>query len=170
MFSANSAPSRLPRTGRLARAARPRDGAAFSPWLGARVGTVALRKRPRVSNQYALKAFSVRGDTRHEGEETLDMKKAFCVVAAIGLSLMSSIGSAHSQPNSGPGSGYGRDYTGPGSGSGYGRDYTGPGSGSGYGRDYTGPGSGSGQGRCRTIIQRTWRNGERVVVRRRACD
>jgi hypothetical protein len=96
------------------------------------------------------------------------MKNAFCAVAAIGLSLMSSIGSAHSQPYGGPGSGYGRDYTGPGSGSG--RDYTGPGSGSGYGRDYTGPGSGSGQGRCRTIIQRTWRNGERVVVRRRACD
>jgi hypothetical protein len=99
------------------------------------------------------------------------MKKAFCAVAAMGLSLMSSTGSAYSQPYSGPGSGsgYGRDYTGPGSGSGYGRDYTGPGSGSGYGRGYVGPGSGSG-GRCRTIIQRTWRNGERVVVRRSVCD
>lgn len=84
--------------------------------------------------------------------------KAFCAVAAIGLGLMSSMGSAYSQP-----------YSGPGSGSGYGREYTGPGSGSGYGRDYVGPGSGSGLGRCRTIIQRIWRSGERVVVRRRVC-
>lgn len=71
--------------------------------------------------------------------------KAFCAVAAIGLGLMSSMGSAYSQP------------------------YSGPGSGSGYGREYTGPGSGSGLGRCRTIIQRIWRSGERVVVRRRVC-
>jgi hypothetical protein len=83
--------------------------------------------------------------------------KAFCTIAAIGLSLMG--GSAYSQP-----------YSGPGSGSGYGREYTGPGSGSGYGREYTGPGSGSGYGRCRTIIRRIWRNGERVVVRDRVCD
>lgn len=84
--------------------------------------------------------------------------KAFCAVAAIGLGLMSSMASAYSQP-----------YSGPGSGSGYGREYTGPGSGSGYGRDYVGPGSGSGLGRCRTVIQRIWRSGERVVVRRRVC-
>ena len=84
--------------------------------------------------------------------------KAFYAVAAIGLGLMNSTGSAYSQ-----------SYSGPGSGSGYGREYTGPGSGSGYGRDYVGPGSGSGQGRCRTITQRIWRNGERVVVRRRVC-
>ena len=82
--------------------------------------------------------------------------KPFCAVAAIGLSLMSF--SAYSQP-----------YSGPGSGTGTGRDYTGPGSGTGGGRDYVGPGSGTGTGRCRTIIQRTWRDGRRVEVRRRVC-
>ena len=61
-------------------------------------------------------SFSVRGETRHEGEEALmDMKKAFCAVAAIGLSLMTSTGSAYSQPYIGPGSGSrgGRDYNTP---------------------------------------------------------
>jgi hypothetical protein len=81
--------------------------------------------------------------------------KAFCLITAISLSLMSS---AYSQP-----------YSGPGSGSGYGRDYTGPGSGTGLGRDYTGPGSGTGLGRCRTVIERTWRHGERVTIRRQVC-
>jgi hypothetical protein len=84
--------------------------------------------------------------------------KLLCAVVAIGLGVMGSMDLAYSQP-----------YSGPGSGSGYGRD-VGPGSGTGTGRDYVGPGSGTGQGRCRTIIQRTWRNGERVVVRRRVCS
>jgi CheY-like chemotaxis protein len=33
----------------------------------------------------------------------------------------------------------------------------------------SGPGSGTGQGRCRTVVQRIWRNGERVTVRRQVC-
>jgi hypothetical protein len=85
--------------------------------------------------------------------------KPFCTIAAIGLSLIALAG-AYSQP-----------YSGPGSGSGYGRDYTGPGSGV---RDRDGAGlyrSGvrDRDGRCRTIIQRSWRNGERVTIRRRVC-
>lgn len=84
--------------------------------------------------------------------------KPVCTIAAVGLSLIALAGSAYSQP-----------YSGPGSGSGYGRDYTGPGSGTGLGRDYTGPGSGTGLGRCRTVIERTWRHGERVTIRRQVC-
>jgi hypothetical protein len=83
--------------------------------------------------------------------------KSLCAVVAVGLGVMGVMGSAYSQP-----------YSGPGSGSGYGRD-VGPGSGTGTGRDYTGPGSGTGQGRCRTVVQRIWRNGERVTVRRQVC-
>ncbi len=85
------------------------------------------------------------------------MKKALCAVAAIGLTLALT-GSAFSQ------------YSGPGSGTGLGRD-TGPGSGTGLGRYDTGPGSGTGLGRvrCRMVVERTWRHGERVEVRRRIC-
>ncbi len=84
--------------------------------------------------------------------------KPFCTIAAISLSLIALAGSAYSQP-----------YRGPGSGSGYGRDYTGPGSGTGMGRDYTGPGSGTGMGRCRTFLERTWRHGRYVTIRRQVC-
>jgi len=84
------------------------------------------------------------------------MKKALCAVAALSLTL-GLMGSVYAQ------------YGGPGSGTGTGREYTGPGSGTGMGRDYTGPGSGTGMGRCRTVIERTWRNGQRVVVRRQIC-
>jgi hypothetical protein len=82
--------------------------------------------------------------------------KSFCVVAAIALGLMVSMGSAYSQP------------VGPGSGTATGRD-VGPGSGTATGRD-VGPGSGTATGRCRTITEKTRRNGKVVTVRRRVCD
>jgi hypothetical protein len=81
------------------------------------------------------------------------MNKALCAVAALGLTV-GLMGPAHSQ--------------GAGSGSGYGRD-VGPGSGTGTGQVVTGPGTGTGTGRCRTVVEKTWRNGQRVTVRRQVC-
>ncbi len=80
--------------------------------------------------------------------------KAFCAMATLGLILMAS--SAYSQP------------VGPGSGTATGRD-VGPRSGTATGRD-VGPGSGTATGRCRTISEKTRRNGKLVIVRRRVCD
>src|SRR4051794_25112632 len=62
--------------------------------------------RGAMPNQYPLKTFLQRPTRR-----TRDMK-SFCVVAAVGLSLMASMGSASSQPYGDPGYGYrDRDYT-----------------------------------------------------------